>query len=1113
MNDFGERLKDLRRSAGITQNLLAERLNLHPQTVSKWERGLSEPDISQLGDLAAALGVSIEKLCGAEQAERTYSGKFGADRLSKTISDERTAAGESQEHLAACLNVSADAVSRWERGLTCPDIRSLTLLAEHFGMCVSQLWCGGTNSQAVETAVKSEKNRRIVFFTAAAIFMFLAALAVFAAVVYPGVFALGESAMLTITVNGQSVQVGKYDWFMPDTPELSGYDFKEWQDVQGNKVEFPRRVEQGEIYKPVFVPREYKIDYWLNGGTLKENVQSVFTVESGEIRLPVPEKEGEKFEGWYVSPDYSGQPVESICCAASDVRLYAKWSNVVYSVRYELGGGVLENDNPESVSAGQTHLLCSPVRQGYVFLGWFDSPDGGNKYEYVGGDWAANLTLYARWQRTDAQYGIYYDLGGGTALGKNPDTIGAGEVYLLYGAAKRGYVFAGWNIRADGSGEYVDYLRDIGEPLVLYAIFEPETYTVRYVYEGIYEGGEANPNYISYGESVTLKSVYLYGYEFVGWYDASEGGEKITVINADNIERLTTLYARFAPIEFTISLDAGEGVLDTPDGKASRYDFIVTAEEEFTLPQGHRDGYSFLGWMNDAGVTITVVNRMNIADMRLTAIWENEITYRISYELDGGTEIAPNPREAAYGEALPLFDAEKPGFMFLGWYDNAEGKGSRYYYTPSDRKSDLTLYALWQEIHETGSTDEFSYSISGAEAVISGYCGELKENGNIVIPSYIGGRTVVGIEKLLPEQPSANLRINAVVIPDTVVTLGEGAFACLTINEKLVIPASVTEIGEVCFGGTEAEIEFAEGSALRVVGEKAFYAARISNVLTLPDGVTAIKEGAFEYCICPGIILPESLRNIETLAFANISKRATNLAAYFEIYLPASVRYVEADAFAGARVYTDNRGSAAAFMPGWDNGADVVTIYDEVSGVTLDYGDRSEFVFGKTITLPSPRLPGKVFIGWKYAYPDGTDGIASGLFIPRCENTVLTAVFADETGRNRLMPAAIAADKEYEVILSPERDYFFTADVAADRIIVEIELEYEPGELRNATDLPVSILHEYDSSGNTREVWYIKRSDGNKASVIVSLDDGALFGIKLCADIYAVVTVSVTVLY
>ena len=61
--NFGERLKELRKAAGITQSELAEKLNIHLQTVSKWERNLSEPDISQLGELAEALGVSLEKLC------------------------------------------------------------------------------------------------------------------------------------------------------------------------------------------------------------------------------------------------------------------------------------------------------------------------------------------------------------------------------------------------------------------------------------------------------------------------------------------------------------------------------------------------------------------------------------------------------------------------------------------------------------------------------------------------------------------------------------------------------------------------------------------------------------------------------------------------------------------------------------------------------------------------------------------------------------------------------------------------------------------------------------------------------------------------------------------
>ena len=59
MDDFGSRLRTLRKEAGITQTELAEKLNVHLQTVSKWERGLSEPDFSLFGELADILGVSL----------------------------------------------------------------------------------------------------------------------------------------------------------------------------------------------------------------------------------------------------------------------------------------------------------------------------------------------------------------------------------------------------------------------------------------------------------------------------------------------------------------------------------------------------------------------------------------------------------------------------------------------------------------------------------------------------------------------------------------------------------------------------------------------------------------------------------------------------------------------------------------------------------------------------------------------------------------------------------------------------------------------------------------------------------------------------------------------
>jgi DNA-binding XRE family transcriptional regulator len=59
---FGRRLADLRRKTGKKQHEVAYDLGLTPQAVSKWERGLSCPDILMLDELSASLGVSIADL-------------------------------------------------------------------------------------------------------------------------------------------------------------------------------------------------------------------------------------------------------------------------------------------------------------------------------------------------------------------------------------------------------------------------------------------------------------------------------------------------------------------------------------------------------------------------------------------------------------------------------------------------------------------------------------------------------------------------------------------------------------------------------------------------------------------------------------------------------------------------------------------------------------------------------------------------------------------------------------------------------------------------------------------------------------------------------------------
>ena len=63
---FGEMISSLRREKNMTQNDLADKMNVTDKAVSKWKRNLSCPDINSIPKLAEILGVSVEKLLNAQ---------------------------------------------------------------------------------------------------------------------------------------------------------------------------------------------------------------------------------------------------------------------------------------------------------------------------------------------------------------------------------------------------------------------------------------------------------------------------------------------------------------------------------------------------------------------------------------------------------------------------------------------------------------------------------------------------------------------------------------------------------------------------------------------------------------------------------------------------------------------------------------------------------------------------------------------------------------------------------------------------------------------------------------------------------------------------------------
>ena len=76
MNEITNNIKRLRKEKGLSQEQMAETLHVTRQTVSAWERGVAQPGLDILGEIAKALETEPEKLLygkGAGSQKPAYS--------------------------------------------------------------------------------------------------------------------------------------------------------------------------------------------------------------------------------------------------------------------------------------------------------------------------------------------------------------------------------------------------------------------------------------------------------------------------------------------------------------------------------------------------------------------------------------------------------------------------------------------------------------------------------------------------------------------------------------------------------------------------------------------------------------------------------------------------------------------------------------------------------------------------------------------------------------------------------------------------------------------------------------------------------------------------------
>ena len=91
--DFNNKLYELRKQKGFSQEELANRLNVSRQTISKWEVGESTPDMEKLAAISDLFEVSLDELVldkapKAEATEQVVKSEFYSDIKENILTED-----------------------------------------------------------------------------------------------------------------------------------------------------------------------------------------------------------------------------------------------------------------------------------------------------------------------------------------------------------------------------------------------------------------------------------------------------------------------------------------------------------------------------------------------------------------------------------------------------------------------------------------------------------------------------------------------------------------------------------------------------------------------------------------------------------------------------------------------------------------------------------------------------------------------------------------------------------------------------------------------------------------------------------------------------------------
>lgn len=533
----------------------------------------------------------------------------------------------------------------------------------------------------------------------------------------PQTFKFGEEKALSLNkfVNGNKQFKG---W---STTENGSVKY-----VDGQKVKNLTSEDGGVVnLYAVFEEKLYTVKFNANGGKGTMANQTFEKDEAKKLTKSSFKKAGYSFAGWSKSSTSNTivykdeETVKNIANPGETIELFAVYTNKSYTVIYD-GNGATSGSTANSThyyDKAKNLTANGYKRTGYYFKGWTTTPKGKKVYEdkqsvtnLLTAEQIENGTvsykLYAYWEPIN--YQVSYDPNGATSgTMSNSDHVYDEAKNLNANTYKRtGYTFKNWYLATNTSKTFEDEesvknLTTVDNDVVKLKVnWLANTYYVVYHGNGS-DGGSMQTSTHTYdvAKNLNANQYTREGYNFVGWSTSANGsvkyqdGQSVKNLTATNYGTVD-LYAvwetktyKNTVKHYAYGFKNKEGNNTSKDAyligttnKSVKYgeNFTFNMNNKVSIPNGfYVERYFYTNEYSKTGHMESYAFDENVKQLSRDMNFEmhyTPYTYKITYNLGGGTNNANNPTSYNVLYGVTLNNATRTGYKFDGWYDDNGNK-------------------------------------------------------------------------------------------------------------------------------------------------------------------------------------------------------------------------------------------------------------------------------------------------------------------------------------------------------------------------------------------------------------------------------------------------------